>query len=119
MKLFLLGLTACIAFVTVRGMETCPPEFEETADRLQVEHPDWIACNTLVEEQGDDPSVYCFAQECQRGAQTIYDIFPENCEVPDWIDYGVDGNEVRMTKEHYASLALKHCNWDLKNTELA
>ena len=118
MKAFQLGLT-CFALVVVRGMEKCSPEFVERAENMQDEHPDWIACNDKIEELGPvdvdtDLALYCFFPDCcQRAIQRLYDIFPENCNVEEWEDSSEE--DIKWTKEYYASTFKTLCGWDLQN----
>ena len=109
----ILGLT-CVAFV-VRGMEKCPPEFAKKAEKLEEEHPDWIACEEKVYEHGGmGQSVYCLFPVCRDAFQHLYEIFPENCAVEEWSDTDEDGTPIHCTKEYHASLVKTLCHWDLK-----
>ena len=101
------------AFMTiVSGLKNCDERFLRILNQLQDMDPYMNACDKSYGEEFDWE--FCSTPECQKAMQTIYNIFPEDCEVPTWpVEDSRTGSLTVMTKTLLEERSREFCHWNL------
>ena len=98
-----LGLQ-CLWLVTlVTGLQTCSSDFEESLANFLATAPVALSCMEQIGDDADDQKG-CEIEACKQTVQTMYDMFPENCEVEAWNN---------MSQSSLQTMYKHMCNWDL------